>query len=159
MTAEQAATMTNILRTYQHRWSEGFKYDTAGKSGTTDNFVDAWYMDFTPDWVVATWAGHTSETDPAEVGMSPGVFGTDEGKAIAVPFVNSLGKPSAWPTVSGILQDCQSGEKIGSTDTCPTPTPAPTPVPTDTPVATPASPTPCETVLATPSPSALPTFC
>jgi len=161
MTPEQAATMTNILRTYQHRWGEAFKYDTAGKSGTTDNFVDAWYMDFTPDWVVATWAGHTSETDPAETGMSPGVYGTDEGKAIAVPFVNSLPKPSAWPTVSGILSDC-SGDKIGSTSDCPTPTPTPTPIPTETPTPseTPSpSGTPCPTLVVTPSPSLLPTPC
>jgi membrane peptidoglycan carboxypeptidase len=162
MTPQQAATMTNLLRQYQHVWDENFKYDTASKSGTTDNFVDAWYMDMTPSWVVATWAGHTSESDPAEVGMSPGVYGTSEGMAIAVPFVNSLSKPVPWPSVPGILEDCHSGDRIGSTDACPTPTPTPTPVPTQVPIqteiATPTG-TPCPplTPLATPSPAVLPT--
>jgi membrane peptidoglycan carboxypeptidase len=161
MTPAQAYTMTNILRSYQTRWGLGFKYPTAGKSGTTDNFVDAWYMTYTPDWVVATWAGHTDGNNPAEAGMSPGVFGVDEGRAIAVPFVNSLPKPSAFQPVAGALGDCNQNDHIGTSElsgSCPTPTPSPTPEETETPEPTPTEilTTPCPTQVISLSPSVTP---
>ncbi len=160
LTPSQAWTITNILRGYAKQWNLHFKYDTAGKSGTTDNFIDAWYMTYTPDWVVATWVGHTSGTNSAEQGMNQ-VFGTATGAAIAVPFVNSLSKPSAFKPVAGSLSDCsQSDSALTSASGCPTPTPSPSPSstptagPTPTPLPTisvpPVTPTP------TPSPS-LPT--
>ena len=107
----QAWSISSILRGYARQWNLHFKYDTAGKSGTTDKFIDAWYMTYTPDWVVATWTGHTSGTNPAEQGMNQ-VFGTSTGAAIAVPFVNSLSRPSAFKPVSGSLADC-SAERPG----------------------------------------------
>jgi penicillin-binding protein 1A len=145
MTPQQAWAITDILRSYQHYWNLPIKWDTAGKSGTTDNFVDAWYMDYTPSWVIATWAGRTEANNPAELGMD-GVFGTTEGRAIAVPFINSLSKPAAFTPAPGAYAT-------------PTATPAPTPSPTATPVPTP-SPTAPQTPLPTPTPlpSVLPTF-
>ena len=166
LTPAQAWSITSILRNYAKQWNLHFKYDTAGKSGTTDNFIDAYYMTYTPDWVVATWTGHTSGTNPAEQGMN-GVFGTSTGSAIAVPFVNSLAKPSAFTPVSGSLPDCSQSDTGFNTSTgCPTPTPSPSPsntpaptstaTPTPTPVISlpPATPTPTPTPPASPSPSA-----
>ena len=102
MTPQQAWMVTGALRQYNAQWNVGIDRDVAGKSGTTDSFVDAWFMAYTPDWVVATWAGHTSGSDPSEVGMD-GVYGTDVGRAIAAPFINGLGPsppfqppPGAW---------------------------------------------------------------
>jgi membrane peptidoglycan carboxypeptidase len=143
MTGAESWSVTNILRGYAHRWGLRFKYDTAGKSGTTDDFVDAWYMVYTPSWVIATWAGHTDGNNPAEVPMDQ-VFGTTEAGAIAVPFVNSLPPPAAWTPQNGALPDCDPGDSsLGDTAGCPTPTPTPTPSPTATPTATPTeSPTP-----------------
>ncbi|MGI8848516.1 MAG: transglycosylase domain-containing protein [Candidatus Dormibacteria bacterium] len=159
MTPAEAWGVTQILRGYAKHWGLGFKYDTAGKSGTTDNFVDAWYMVYTPDWVTATWTGHTDGTKAGEVGMD-GVFGTDEGKAIAVPFVNTLPKPSAFQPVRGALPNCNSSDQSFSGQAgCPTPTPRPTPSPTATPSATEtptALPSPTETTAATPTPCVVP---
>jgi penicillin-binding protein 1A len=147
MTPAQAWSITAILRNYAKQWNLHFKYDTAGKSGTTNNFIDAWYMTYTPDWVVATWSGHTSNTTTAEQGTN-GVFGTGTAGAIAVPFVNSLSKPSAFTPVSGSLPDCsQSDTGFANVSGCPTPTPSPTPSPTES-----ASPSPSES----PSPSGRP---
>jgi len=147
MTQAEAWTITNILRGYSRYWHIGIKWDTAGKSGTTDNFVDAWYMAYTPDWVVATWAGHTNGSNPAEVGMND-VFGTTEAQYIAVPFVNSLPRPSPFTPASG-LTDCASQDASAvSRSGCPTPTSTPTPSPSAT-----ATPTPLPTL----SPSPMPT--
>ncbi len=162
MTPQQAWTMTNILRGYQKKWNIPFKYDTAGKSGTTDQFVDAWYMVYTPGWVVATWAGHTSGTDPAEHAMN-GLFGTTEATYIAAPFVNSLSTPEKFVPVQGAMSDCDPNDSTpGQLPTsCPTPTPSPTAVPTDTPEPTPTDgptlppvPTACPTVEPTGTPPA-----
>ena len=128
MPATDAGKITRILRGYAGYWGLPFRHPTAGKSGTTDDFVDAWYMAYTPDFVVATWAGHTEGDNTAEIGMD-GVYGTSVGKAIAVPFVNSL--PS-------------SVFRHGFDSTSGAPTPAPTPVPTPTPLPE-ATPTPEET--------------
>jgi membrane peptidoglycan carboxypeptidase len=152
----QAWSITSILRGYARQWNLHFKYDTAGKSGTTDQFIDAWYMTYSPDWVVATWTGHTSGTNSAEQGMNQ-VFGTATGGAIAVPFVNSLARPSAFKPVSGSLPDCaHSDSAFGDVSGCPTPTPSPTPSPTATPTPSPSSTVPV-TLTPLPTPSILPT--
>jgi len=102
MTAAQAYSVTGILRRYNAQWGDGIVRDVASKSGTTDNFTDAWFMAYTPDWVVATWAGHTSGTDPAEVGMNT-VYGNDVGRDIAAPFINGLAPSITFAPPPGSL--------------------------------------------------------
>jgi penicillin-binding protein 1A len=163
MTAAQAWSITNILRNYAHTWGLPFKWQTAGKSGTTDNFVDAWYTAYTPDWVVSTWAGHTDANNPSEIGMDT-VFGTTEAQYIAVPFVNSLSKPSAFVPVNGALSACASQDSsfLPSQTFCPSPspsaseTPSPSAAPTATATTTP-TPTPRPSPTPTPTPTTAPT--
>jgi membrane peptidoglycan carboxypeptidase len=88
-----ACAITGILRNYPAQWSLAFNRPTAGKSGTTDGFVDAWYMAYTPDWVVATWTGHTEGSSQREIGMK-GLYGVDMAAYLTVPFVNSLPRTS-----------------------------------------------------------------
>src|SRR5205807_3685099 len=129
MPATDAGKITRILRGYAAYWRLPIRHPTADKSGTTDDFVDAWYMAYTPDFVVATWAGHTEGDNTAEIGMD-GVYGTSVGKAIAVPFVNSL--PSS---VFRHGFDASAGAPTPSPSSSATPTPAPeaTPGPEQTP--------------------------
>jgi membrane peptidoglycan carboxypeptidase len=155
LTPAQAWSITNILRGYASQWGLRFKWDTAGKSGTTDQFIDSYYMTYTPDWVVATWTGKTGGTQ-AEQPMN-GAFGTVTGADLAVPFVNGLSKPSAFTPVKGALADCSPGGAASANpSSCPTATPSPSPSATTTPTATTA---PTDTPLPTPSPipSILPT--
>ena len=83
-----ACTIDGILTGYPDTWGLSFDRSTAGKSGTTDNFRDAWYMAFTPDWVVATWAGHTN-ADGSSSSMQS-VYGITMANYVTVPFVSSL---------------------------------------------------------------------
>ncbi|HEY6379927.1 MAG TPA: transglycosylase domain-containing protein, partial [Candidatus Dormibacteraeota bacterium] len=147
MTPAQADAVTSILRGYPAQWGLRFRHPTAGKSGTTDNFVDAWYMAYSPDWVVATWAGRTEAANPGELPMN-GVFGTAVGQQITVPFVNSLTNEvplRGFSRVSGASGDCTGGGgpqgALGLGQACPTATPSPTasasPAPTPTPHPTP----------------------
>ncbi|HEX6524113.1 MAG TPA: transglycosylase domain-containing protein [Streptosporangiaceae bacterium] len=83
-----ACTIDDILTGYPDTWGLSFDRPTAGKSGTTDNFRDAWYMAFTRDWVVATWAGHTDADGSS--GSMQSVYGITMANYVTVPFVASL---------------------------------------------------------------------
>ncbi|HKR99715.1 MAG TPA: transglycosylase domain-containing protein [Candidatus Dormibacteraeota bacterium] len=171
MTPAQAYSITKILRGYAHQWGLSFRWDTAGKSGTTDKFVDAWYMVYTPDWVVATWAGHTEGNNQAEIGMDE-VFGNTMASYVTVPFVNSLSKPSAFKPVAGALSDCSSPLASASPQStvsaepqsgCPSPSGTPSPSasasasPTGVPTPTFSTVGPSPTPSPKPTPSPTPT--
>jgi penicillin-binding protein 1A len=163
MSSAQAWEVTKILRDYARTWHLPVKWDTAGKSGTTENFVDAWYMAYTPDWVVATWAGHTSGTTQAEVGMKE-VFGVTMAQYITVPFINTLPKPAAFTPVNGVSTDCSAQDQsVINQSGCPSLTPSSTPTlttptpPTATPFPSPPTTRPTPTP-STPSPTPTSSF-
>ncbi len=76
---EETQMMTNVLRNGTASSSLGnFPRPAAGKTGTTDNEVDAWFNGFTPQYTVAVWMGDPlNETTPMQGrGLSVGrVFG------------------------------------------------------------------------------------
>ena len=39
-------------------------YAVAGKTGTTENYGDAWFVGYTPDLVTAVWVGYPDELRP-----------------------------------------------------------------------------------------------
>lgn len=47
--------MVDLLRRSSPSWT--LKVPNGGKTGTTNDFVDGWYMGITPDLVVGTWVG------------------------------------------------------------------------------------------------------
>ena len=40
--------------------------EAAGKTGTTDNYGDAWFVGYTPELAVAVWVGYPNELKPME---------------------------------------------------------------------------------------------
>jgi membrane carboxypeptidase/penicillin-binding protein len=56
--------------------TEGFKLPAAGKTGTTDDYGDAWFVGYTPHLVAGVWFGH----DEKKKIMNRGFAGT-----VAVP--------------------------------------------------------------------------
>jgi len=161
MTDQQAYAITKILRNYPARWGVHFNRPIAAKSGTTDEFVDAWYMAYSPDYVVAAWAANTPAGKP-EQGMDE-VFGNDVGQEITQPFINSLPGPiHDFRVIAGTPSDCTSTDPATLSATgCPTPTPSPSPSPSPTPSPTPlptgGTPLPTFTLLPTPKPTPLAT--
>jgi penicillin-binding protein 1A len=66
---ETAYIMADMLRTVAQAGTGaaavsqfGFTRPAGGKTGTTNDFTDAWYLTFTPQMVVGVWVGHD---DPA----------------------------------------------------------------------------------------------
>ncbi|MFN2464105.1 MAG: transglycosylase domain-containing protein [Candidatus Dormibacteria bacterium] len=153
-----ACDVTTILRGYPGQWGLKFRQPTAGKSGTTDSFVDAWYMAYTPDWVVATWAGHTEGGNQREFPMTD-IYGVDTASEVTVPFVNTL--PPAKGTFScradGYSPSAPSPPLPVPTYSAPPATAAPLPAPSPTPSIQ-ANPSPAATAVASPvtSPVAAP---
>jgi penicillin-binding protein 1A len=39
-------------------WKAGFTYPAAGKTGTTDDYTDAWFIGYTPELVTGIWVGY-----------------------------------------------------------------------------------------------------
>ena len=50
------ADVVNFGTAYKAR-QEGFTYPAAGKTGTTNDYVDAWFVGFTPHLVTGVWVG------------------------------------------------------------------------------------------------------
>lgn len=79
LSAESAAVMTSMLQSvmdlnrktdrgdlrrgtgYGARANYGFRRPAAGKTGTTQNFADAWFVGFTPQIVAGVWIGFDSK--------------------------------------------------------------------------------------------------
>ena len=66
----QAETITSILEQVVERGT-GRRADlgirtAAGKTGTTDDYGDAWFVGYTPELVVAVWVGYPNELRPME---------------------------------------------------------------------------------------------
>jgi penicillin-binding protein 1A len=83
----------------------------AGKTGTTDNYGDAWFVGYTPELVVAVWVGYPDGLQPmlTEFGGEPVTGGTlpaqiwkrfmesvDEAEGSAFPSPPYLGGSSSW---------------------------------------------------------------
>ncbi|MBP7283833.1 MAG: transglycosylase domain-containing protein [Leptospiraceae bacterium] len=56
--------------------SAGLRRPAAGKTGTTNNFRDAWFVGYTPELVSSVWVGYDTGTISLGKGMSGGVVAT-----------------------------------------------------------------------------------
>ncbi len=64
LSPEEAWLMTDMLRDVVRRgtaygavWGQGFRVPAGGKTGTTNDGTDVWYIGFTPDLVAGLWMG------------------------------------------------------------------------------------------------------
>jgi membrane peptidoglycan carboxypeptidase len=167
----EAYLVTDILKDYSAAWHLGWNRPMAGKSGTTNDYHDAWMMAYAPNIVVGAWVGHTG---PGDSNMN-GVYGTMVGSSVLREFINNGLAQAGIPVMnfqrpSGLVDGnpCQPAEGQASsvdpsevelylpgTETqCPKPTPTPSPSSSASPGLLPSlSPLP----LLSPTPSLAPT--
>ncbi|MFN2471521.1 MAG: transglycosylase domain-containing protein [Gaiellaceae bacterium] len=65
----KTAVLTDILQGVVQRGTasralEGFDFPAAGKTGTTENHGDAWFVGYTPRLAVAVWVGYPNQLRP-----------------------------------------------------------------------------------------------
>lgn len=101
MTVEQAEVMTKMLQNVidhgtgrKVRYGFGLMNDFAGKTGTTQNHSDGWFIDFNPTLVTGAWVGASSRAVRFR-SMDMG-----QGSAMALPIVatfwHKLGNDKKW---------------------------------------------------------------
>ena len=139
---------------------------SAGKTGTTSNYVDAWFCGFNPRLATAVWMGYTQGSQPMYINGGPvfgatfslpiwgtfynSVFGSTYIPDFAVPAIMPLWKP--WegkyskmaPSPSPSPSPTKSGKSTPGPKPTKTSTAKPTPTPTHTspPTSPPSSPKP-----------------
>src|SRR3979411_182868 len=73
------------LRDSRSQWNLGWNKPFAGKSGTTNNYRDAWMMAYAPNLVIGAWVGHNG---PGNQDMH-GVYGSMVGSSVLKDFINN----------------------------------------------------------------------
>jgi len=63
-------------------WASGFQHPSGGKTGTTNDYTDAWYIGFTKQYTMGVWIG-TDDFLP----MGPGHTGTEDAMPV---WLNSM---------------------------------------------------------------------
>ena len=118
-----AYLVTDVLRgvllrgTAASAWSLGFQGNAAGKTGTTDDTRDAWFVGYTPQFLALVWVGYD---DNARTGLT----GASGALPIWVDFMRRAGFPGgdrSFPEPEGVVHrviDPLSGGL--ATDACPT---------------------------------------
>jgi membrane peptidoglycan carboxypeptidase len=86
ITAQEAYLITYILKDYSSTWNLGWNKPFAGKSGTTNDYHDAWMMAYSPNLVIGAWVGNTSGDGSKNM---DGVFGTMVGSSVLRDFINN----------------------------------------------------------------------
>jgi penicillin-binding protein 1A len=124
LNAETSYIMTSMLKSvvdhgtgYDARL-RGFLEPAAGKTGTTDDFTDAWFIGFTPQIVAGVWVGFDKKKP-----LGPGMTGN----RVALPIwtdimlaASKLYKFSDFPVPQGVVNvDVCAESGLLALDTCP----------------------------------------
>lgn len=108
LSREEAWIMTDMLRDVIRAgsgvrvWNEGFRIPAGGKTGTTNDYTDVWFIGFTADLVAGVWIGFDN---PKEI------MGNAQGGRLAAPawtaFMREVYErkpaPPDWPRPAGIV--------------------------------------------------------
>jgi len=119
-----AATMTSMLQSVMDHGTgyparaRGFTVPAAGKTGTMDEYMDAWFVGYVPSLVCGVWVGY----DEKRV-IGPGMTGSRAALPIWTDFMigATRGLPAEnFPTPAGTLPRMVCAESgMLATDACP----------------------------------------
>lgn len=108
--------MTNLLEDVINRgtggsarWKYGFTKTAAGKTGTTDNYTDAWFIGFTPLLTAGVWVG----LDDPQLKLGNGQTGSHA----ALPFWADFMK-AVYDTLNLRQQDFKQPPEVISLQVC-----------------------------------------
>ncbi|MEE8437481.1 MAG: PBP1A family penicillin-binding protein [Candidatus Neomarinimicrobiota bacterium] len=114
--AETAFIMTNLMQTVidrgtggSARWRYGFYRPAAGKTGTTQNWTDAWFVGFTPQLAAGVWIG----VDDARVSLGKG----QDGATAALPVWGRFMK-AAYDSLDLNMADFKRPQNVVESEIC-----------------------------------------
>lgn len=93
LSPQNAFFVTSMLRDVNTRgtaakiWGSGFHIPSGGKTGTTNDYVDAWYIGFTPEYTLGIWVGADNNT-----AMGRGHTGGDASTPIWIKTMKAIYK-------------------------------------------------------------------
>jgi penicillin-binding protein 1A len=82
---------------------QGGNMPTAGKTGTTSDNIDKWFVGYTPYYVSATWYGYDNKTKPIKLTSSEGSQAQIIWQAVMEKVHKNL-KPTEFPQPSGLVK-------------------------------------------------------
>jgi penicillin-binding protein 1A len=97
----------NIRGTAAAVWASGFRHPSGGKTGTTNEFSDAWYVGFTKSYTAGIWVGVDDHSS-----LGPGHTGSSD----AVPLWIDLMR---FAMAKRALQDFPRPEGVATVALCP----------------------------------------
>jgi penicillin-binding protein 1A len=124
LSEETATVMTSMLQSvmdhgtgYSAR-ARGFAYPAAGKTGTMDEYMDAWFVGYTPSLAAGVWVGYDQKRRIGE-----GMTGTRAALPIWTDFMIGATRgraPEEFPVPVGTIRREVCAETgMLATDTCP----------------------------------------
>ncbi len=125
---ETAFVVTDLLRGVvdggtggRTRWMYKFYRPAAGKTGTTNDYTDAWFVGFTPQIATGVWVGFDN---PAQT-FGPGQDGARVALPIWAPYMKSVHDSLALPEEDFIMPEtvlrleiCNASKKLANNE-CP----------------------------------------
>jgi 1A family penicillin-binding protein len=109
MDAAVAYVVTDILRdavdygTGTGVRTAGFRGPVAGKTGTTNNATDAWFVGYTPDLVGAIWIGYDRPSPLGSAATGGGYAAPVWGRVMRQVYADRPA-PQPWTMPAGVLQ-------------------------------------------------------
>jgi len=157
-----ASTVTQVLEQVASRGTgattaAAFPYPRAGKTGTTENNWDVWYVGYTPQLATSVWMGDLTANLPMS-GAFGGIYCAPMWAQFTAAALAGTQYPNfataSWPFSPWVGAHATSSPQP-SPSTSPSASTKPTPTPTATTTAVP--PTPSPTATTTPPPTPTPT--
>ncbi|MDR1830439.1 MAG: PBP1A family penicillin-binding protein [Candidatus Fibromonas sp.] len=93
--------VVNTGGTASRVWASGFHHPSGGKTGTTNDYTDAWYIGFTRQYTMGVWIG-TDDFVP----MGPGHTGTEDALPVwinSMPQIHKNLPELQFPVASGVV--------------------------------------------------------
>ena len=109
LSQEEAWLMVDMLKdvvqhgtAYQSVWASGFRIPSGGKTGTTNDGTDVWYIGFTADLVAGLWMG-LDKPQKIKSNAQGGVLAAPAYTAFMKEVYSRKPAPPDWPRPEGIV--------------------------------------------------------
>ncbi|HJR62946.1 MAG TPA: PBP1A family penicillin-binding protein [Gemmatimonadaceae bacterium] len=109
MSREEAWLMVDMMKDVARRgtaagavWGAGFRHPSGGKTGTTNDYTDVWYIGYTPDLVAGLWIGF-DRPQRIQSNAQGGRLAAPAWTAFMTEVYQRRPAPPDWPRPEGLI--------------------------------------------------------